>query len=321
VSADYPGTLCGAAISRKDLDLLLVAAATAAGASLDQEVRVREPLWSTHDRSVVAGVRATYGQREESIRAAVVIAADGRASRLGTAAGVSHLARAPRRWAFGAYFTGVTGQTRRGEMHVRRGGYIGVAPLPCAVTNVCVVRSAAWLAARGYGDARRHPERIVADAVAGDPLLRDRFARARQVSGVTTLGPLAIDADAVGCPGMLLAGDAAGFIDPMTGDGLRFAIRGGVLAAHAALQELETGNPAYRLLAQARAREFGGKWRINRSLRALVGWPAGVTLAARVARLWDAPVRYLVGVAGDVAIAADTAAAGDDRHPHRVHFS
>src|SRR5689334_19366554 len=47
VSAAYPGELCGAAISRKDLDLLLVAAATAAGASLDQEVSVRDPLWSS----------------------------------------------------------------------------------------------------------------------------------------------------------------------------------------------------------------------------------------------------------------------------------
>ena len=315
VSADYPGSLCGAAISRKDLDLLLVAAATAAGASLDQEVRVGEPLWSSHDGAAVVGVRTTFKRRQESIRARVVIAADGRASRLGTAARVSRLARAPRRWAFGAYFAGVMGQSRYGEMHIRRGGYIGVAPLPCAVTNVCVVRSAAWLSARRTRHAR-HPEAIVADAVATDPLLRERFAIARQVSPVATLGPLAVDAEAVGCPGMLLAGDAAGFIDPMTGDGLRFAIRGGVLAAHAALHELETGKPSFRLLAQARAREFSSKWRINRSLRALVGWPAGVTLAARVAELWETPIKYLVGIAGDVAIAAD-GRIGNADHPSR----
>ena len=33
---------------------------------------------------------------------------------------------------------------------------------------------------------------------------------------------------------VLLAGDAAGFVDPMTGDGLRFAVEGGELAARAA---------------------------------------------------------------------------------------
>ena len=41
------------------------------------------------------------------------------------------------------------------------------------------------------------------------------------------LGPLAVDVVRDEVAGLLLAGDAAGFIDPMTGDGLRFAIRGG----------------------------------------------------------------------------------------------
>jgi menaquinone-9 beta-reductase len=126
---------------------------------------------------------------------------------------------------------------------------------------------------------------------------------ARQVSPVTTLGPLAIDARAAGCPGLLLAGDAAGFVDPMTGDGLRFALRGGALAAEAALRELDTGQPAWRDLGAARAREFSGKWRVNRMLRTLVGSPRGVDVAARVAQLWSAPVRYLIGVAGDVRLA------------------
>ena len=63
---------------------------------------------------------------------------------------------------------------------------------------------------------------------------------------MTVLGPLAVNARAAGCPGLLLAGDAAGFVDPMTGDGLRFALRGGELAAQAALDELASGQPAYR---------------------------------------------------------------------------
>ena len=86
---------------------------------------------------------------------------------------------------------------------------------------------------------------------------------------------VAVDAAAVGAPGLLLAGDAAGFIDPMTGDGLRFAIRGAELAAAAALRELETGGPAHADLAAARRREFAGKWRMNRALRALELRPGG----------------------------------------------
>ena len=74
-------------------------------------------------------------------------------------------------------------------------------------------------------------------------------------------------------PGLLLAGDAAGFVDPMTGDGLRFALRGGELAAHAALDELASGRPAFARLAALRRREFSTKWRINRALRVMVGSP------------------------------------------------
>ena len=45
---------------------------------------------------------------------------------------------------------------------------------------------------------------------------------------VVSLGPLALDVRAVGADGLLLAGDAAGFVDPMTGDGMHIAFRGGL---------------------------------------------------------------------------------------------
>ena len=89
----------------------------------------------------------------------------------------------------------------------------------------------------------------------------------------------------------------------MTGDGLRFALRGGELAAEAALRELESGVAACQHLRAARAREFAGKWRANRVLRSLVASPRGVALAAAVAARWTAPVRLLIGIAGDVHLA------------------
>ena len=136
-----------------------------------------------------------------------------------------------------------------------------------------------------------------------DPLLRDRFAGARATSDVVVLGPLAVEARSAGCPGMLLAGDAAGFVDPMTGDGLRFAIRGGELAAEAALAELRTGLPAHAQLLAVRNGEFATKWRINRALRALVGSRHALACAALATRAWAAPVEHLVGIAGDITLA------------------
>jgi flavin-dependent dehydrogenase len=294
VACDYPSGLAGAAVARKDLDSALLDAAIAAGVDFLPAVPVRGAVIDGASR--VTGVRV--GNREQRMAARVVVAADGRRSRLGFALGLTRFADAPRRWAFGAYFTDVDGLTPRGEMHVRTDGYTGVARLGAGVTNVCVVREVAG------GRAGRIPsDQVIGRALAGDPVLRERFARARQISAVTALGPLAVEARAAGCPGLLLAGDAAGFVDPMTGDGLRFALRGGELAAEAALFELQTGMPAHRRLDEARRREFAGKWRINRAIRALVASPRGIRVAAAISSRWGLPVRYLIGVAGDVPLA------------------
>src|SRR5207248_10687182 len=133
-----------------------------------------------------------------------------------------------------------------------------------------------------------------------DRLLRDRFASARLASPPVVLGPLAVDAQNAAIDGLLVAGDAAGFIDPMTGDGLRFAIRGGELAAVAALEALEHGwSGVHARLAERRRREFAGKWRFNRALRALVGSPRAVDAAAFAARFGPGAFRRIISKAGD----------------------
>jgi geranylgeranyl reductase family protein len=302
VAADYPDRLVGLAIARADLDLRLVQQALAAGARFEPGVAVREPLLSDDGRRVT-GVCLTLGRHRRPLRARIVIAADGRASRLASRLGLARFASSPRRWACGAYYERVEGLTSRGEMHIRRDAYIGVAPLSGGLANVCVVTRNADGVQVSSRPGPRSFEHVISDAIAGDGLLRDRFHRARRAADVQVLGPLAVEAHAAGCPGLLLAGDAAGFVDPMTGDGMRFALRGGELAADAALRELESGTPSHATLAAARAHEFAGKWRINRVLRALVGSPRALEIAEVVARHWTSPVEYLIGVAGDVSLA------------------
>lgn len=303
VRATYPADLNGVAILRRDLDQILVDAAIGAGVRFTANVNVRGPLTGANGPRVT-GVVTSAGGNTEHVDAKVVIGADGRRSTLAFALGLASFAPAPRRWAFGTYFEGVDDLTSQGEMHIRPDGYVGVAPLPGGLVNVCVVKELFRLKAEATPDmASAFGRKIVIEAIDADPELRERFARARQVAGVISLGPLAVDARASGCPGLLLAGDAAGFVDPMTGDGLRFAIRGGELAAAAALDELASGVPAFNALHAARVREFSAKWRVNRALRSLVASPLGVSLAASLAARWAAPVEYLVGVAGDVNLA------------------
>jgi flavin-dependent dehydrogenase len=182
-------------------------------------------------------------------------------------------------------------------MHIRRGRYIGVAPIGDRAVNICLVSP---LGSPGgdchFGD----PSGLLMNAIAAEPCLRDRFAGRAPVRAPIVLGPLAVDVRRDGITGLILAGDAAGFVDPMTGDGLRFAVRGGALAAEAALEALAHGwDGVHARLAAARQREFAAKYRFNRALRALVSSPSAVRAAAVGAAIAPALVRRLIARAGD----------------------
>jgi flavin-dependent dehydrogenase len=290
VRGRYPDGVEGRALPRAILDERLALAAAAAGAALDEGVLVRGPLLDDHRR--VIGVRVLRQGRETAITAAVVIGADGHHSRLARSLALSHSPRTPRRWALGGTFTGVAALLDSGEMHVRAGHYIGIAPMPGGLANVCAVSEG--------GHALTGAPALTA-LLASDPLLAGRFERAALAGPPMMLGPLAVDARAAGVPGLLLAGDAAGFIDPMTGDGLRFAFAGARLAAAEGLRVLEHGwDDAHRRLHEVRRTAFGRKWRFNRTLRALVGVPATVYGAALASRVAPGVLRRAVCYAGDV---------------------
>lgn len=283
----------GHMISRHRLDDVLLTAARTAGACVEEGVLVPGPIV---DGDRVTGVDVSVNQRRCAQRATVVIAADGASSRLARAAGLAGHAARPRRWAIGAYFENVGDDVtsrRFGEMHLRTDRYIGIAPLPGGVTNACVVTADRV--------ALRDPERLLLDTLRTDRALEDRFAGARMIMRPVCLGPLAVDARGPGADGLLLAGDAAGFIDPMTGDGLRFAFRGGELAALAAIDVLEHGfRDAHVRLAAARRREFGTKWRFNRGVRALAGSTLAMSVASRAANWMPGWLERTIQYAGDV---------------------
>ncbi|HET7217707.1 MAG TPA: FAD-dependent monooxygenase [Vicinamibacterales bacterium] len=295
--ARYGDGLVGRALRRCALDVALLTAARRAGAIVEEGVLVRGPLM---DGDGVHGLAVSSPQcRQHQVTAPIVIAADGGGSRLARALRLSAHARRPRRWAVGAYFSDVDheGTGCLGEMHIRRGRYIGVAPLPGGFTNACVVTA--------DRRALRDPSSLLLDALQREPTLAPRFAAARPLNRPICLGPLAVTSRAVGAPGLLLAGDAAGFVDPMTGDGLRFAFRGGELAAEVALWALEHGRAGMeQRLSLLRRREFTAKWRFDRALRALVASPAAVRLAGTGARLAPAILARMIRYAGDVAPAA-----------------
>jgi flavin-dependent dehydrogenase len=326
IDGRYPRGQSGRAIVRRDLDWMLLQQAIAAGCDYEAAVVVRR---ATVDESRgvgrVTGVVAAANGHERVLPARVVVAADGRHSTLAFGLGLAQHPTRPRRWAIGGYFQNVpstinaepaehaenvdqnTLRAQRalrctsclGEMHVRRNWYIGVAPVPGGLTNVCLVRPS------GAGDrALADPAGLLTRALAADSQLRDRFASARLVAPPVVLGPLAVEPPHTTIEGLLFAGDAAGFIDPMTGDGLRFAVQGGEFAAAAALQALEHGwRGVHARLAADRRRAFASKLLFNRALRALVSSAHAIDAAAVATRLAPGILRAVIARAGDCHIA------------------
>jgi flavin-dependent dehydrogenase len=297
VRGRYDEGVTGLGVTREVLDGWLVAAAAGAGATLIDETTVSGPEVNAVGR--VTGVRLRHRRGSTAaVSAAITLGADGRRSRLGEACGLSRCAPRPRRWAIGAYFEGVTELSALGEMHVRHGHYLGVAPTADGRANACLVQPDA----PGAGDWRA-PGALLASRLRADPVLGPRFARAVAATRATVLGPLAIDTRIPGCAGLLLIGDAAGFVDPMTGDGIRLALASAELAAATAMEVLDgrlAAGVAFRQYAAALGAEVRRKRAFNRVMRTLVASPRAVAIAARTAAIWPAPLEAAIRYAGDV---------------------
>jgi menaquinone-9 beta-reductase len=290
----YGDGVSGRAVERRILDGWLLDRAIESGARVEQGCGVDDAIT---DGDSVTGVRVGSRERSTAVPARIVIAADGRHSRLAFKAGLAQHPPRPRRWAIGAYFEAVEGGSTLGEMHVRKGHYIGVAPMPGGLTNACLV-----VPHEQGGATWRDAGALLTTRLRQDPLLGSRMANARMIDRPAILGPMAVDVTAPGLPGLLLAGDAAGFIDPITGDGLTFALRGAELAAAVALDVVAgktSRASAVHQLARRRRETFSAKWRANRSLRGLVASPYAVSVAAAAARIAPSMFQAIIRYAGD----------------------
>ena len=185
----------------------------------------------------VKGVAATIDGRRETLRARLIIGADGRHSVVARALGLETPLRWPRRTGLVAHYRGVSGLDRGGEMHVARHSYAGLAPLEDGLTNVAFVADSAAVAAR-HGNAGGVFRRGFGLACrASRPSSPEPSAQ----GGIRGVGPMAHRARRVDGDGFLLVGDAAGFLDPFTGDGIYEAMRGALLAAPVADAALQRG--------------------------------------------------------------------------------
>ena len=169
---------------------------------------------------------------------------------------------------------------RTARMVVFDGGYCGLAPVPGGRVNAGIVlHGRRWLEALRSDGPSAVARRVLA-ALPPDPA-DGTCIDPHPLDAVAGSFPLAHAVRRAAGPRWLLVGDAAGFLDPFTGEGLDRAFASAGLAAEA-IAEHRRGRPdALASYADALADRFGPRDRLTLLLQAFVARPAVLAYALR----------------------------------------
>lgn len=266
--ASDPAKVTGFVIRRTDFDHFLFSAAADAGADCRPGVVVEAVL--RDEGGAICGVRGRdlATGRQEDIRGRVVIGADGYRSIVARQAGL--YAHDPDHTAIGvrAYFRDVGGLSDRIELHYVDAvlpGYLWVFPLGGGWANVGIGMLDSSMKRRGVHlvDTLR--------ALLREPFLAPRFAAASQVGrSVGWQLPLGSRRRPCSGTGFLLLGDAAGLVDPFTGEGIgnaMFSARRAVRIVQAALDGEGADAAALGAFDDAIWSEVGDELAVSRRLQ------------------------------------------------------
>ena len=287
----------GLAIRRPLLDATLLARAEDTGARVRTGVDVRDLEYDAYGR--VIGVIVREGDKESTLRAPLVIGADGLRSVVARRAKLGKHGRWPRRLALVRHYRGVTPDGPVGDMHVFEGGYAGFAAVSDELTNVAVV-----IPTRHSREIGNDRDAIMRQLLESQPRVAARLASAEPVTPTRAIGPFNWHAKRAWTPGAVLVGDAADFFDPFTGEGMYAAMRGAELLTTYAFEAIRATNTqaadtALAAYDRCRRREFAGKWAVERAIAMAIASPPLINLAARALAGRGDLADLLVGVTGD----------------------
>ncbi|MCF2531385.1 NAD(P)/FAD-dependent oxidoreductase [Yinghuangia soli] len=243
------GIAYGMCVRRAGLDAALVATARAAGAEVREGVKVTE-LVEKDGRVVGVRAGARGGQGEYTLRAPLVIGADGRRSTIARLVGadVPYLSNANARAGYYAYY-----EDPRTEWHGTAAMWLGGRELGTAFpTDGGLVLCLLMPPMERVDEFRLDLEGEFDRTVAMLPGLAERMQGCTRATKIVASVDQPSYFRRSSGPGWALAGDAGHFKDPVTAQGIRDALRFGRLLGEAAAPVLN--NPA-RLDAAIRAWE------------------------------------------------------------------
>jgi flavin-dependent dehydrogenase len=250
----------GWALRRELFDAALLDNARAHGVRVLEGWRVRRVLRS--ESGAVIGVEArTPGGERRVIRLHSKVAAE---------LGVQRADASLRRIAFTTRYRGAP-LDGFAQAHFFREGYFALAPVDGGLTSVNLVLSMDAFEREG-----RPRDAAYESWLRRVPQVRELLACAERVDPLRGIGPLARRTTQQTFDGAALVGDACGYVDPVTGEGVFFALQGAALLAPellGALRERRTDRFALDGYLGGRAREIAPRARMCRWLVKALGHP------------------------------------------------
>ena len=214
----------GIALSRLVLDELIVSRAIESGAEFLPGVAATITASKSAQQWSVQ-LRTAHGVR--TISANVVIAADGLCGSSLNGLDLFQPIVSPRAWfGVGGTLTGVTEESCGNgaiSMHVATHGYAGLVRLGSRTVNLAAAMNPDWT--REVGGPAQAIAAIINEARGEGASFDLGSAQLRGTGLLTRRRPI------VSRPGLLVIGDASGYIEPFTGEGMAWALAGAEAAA------------------------------------------------------------------------------------------
>ncbi|PIQ97935.1 MAG: geranylgeranyl reductase [Nitrospinae bacterium CG11_big_fil_rev_8_21_14_0_20_56_8] len=294
---DHPGLaspVTSLSFPRRGFDHLLIQRARERGIEVMEGFKVTDFIF---DNNLIAGVRG----RDEAnasfdFRSRMVIDAGGRNAIAVRRLGLKRPAAGGMKVAFAAHWEGAAFAEPYCYMHISPPGYTGTALVARGLANVVLVVDRPP-AASGNG-----MDEFYRCAVLGNRLRREMLDGAQPAERVRTVESLAFTVDPPAVGGLVLVGDATGFIDPFTGEGIYLSLRSAELAAGVIDEALRSGDVSRSALARydrLRRSEFRHKFILSKILQKLIYTPSLSNRVIGVLSRHPRLAELLVGVIGD----------------------
>jgi flavin-dependent dehydrogenase len=223
--ADFPPTASGpdqgVVVRRYELDNILVGQAKATPG-----VTVREGWAASGAVEREGAIEGVTGHSvdgdgsNQTFRAPLTVAADGMRSLFHGRYGIRRTVRSRQRWGIAGHLRGMEGRRPYIEVMFGQDSEVYLAPLAGDLTLVAILAEKRCMP-RFRGDlAGRYHEFLKAT-----PGLAERIQHSEVVPPVGARGPLGFTVEPIVLPGLILVGDSAGFLDPITGEGMTLALK------------------------------------------------------------------------------------------------